>query len=339
MFGDSLSKALSYLKEVRTRLLSPRYLTINAEMRSAFVSDSFQTERFLWLEPNLEQAPPLHITDRGVRYPTVTGVAWLSEYLYVAAHRCGLKLALFDSRDSARPVCAIPTPHRVDDVAAIYRGDSVWEISVSGCWDAVASRFVLNTASAPQFILQDSIPHRDRTFSHGVSYDFAGNLCVALHTGSDPRVEIGTAVSRLPRPWGPRRVCFDEESKRYYAVAVSANPKRESYKNASTSIWSLDDGAKIWRMQFLVEGVHSDACQIYRNRIWIPDQRSDRILGLSLVKDLPVIILAGGHFDFPHGLSISKNGNLAVTNYGDSSIVTTNLNTLINRTQNFRQIH
>jgi hypothetical protein len=71
--------------------------------------------------------------------------------------------------------------------------------------------------------------------------------------------------------------------------------------------------------------MHSDACQIFQNRIWLPDQNSDRVVGYCLDNTKPAVSIKADCFDFPHGLGISPNGILAVTNYGGSSIALMNI--------------
>jgi hypothetical protein len=66
--------------------------------------------------------------------------------------------------------------------------------------------------------------------------------------------------------------------------------------------------------------MHSDSCQVYQGKLWLPDQKGDRILGLCLKNEKPTLVVKGNCFDFPHGLGISSQGILAVTNYGNSSV-------------------
>ena len=70
-----------------------------------------------------------------------------------------------------------------------------------------------------------------------------------------------------------------------------------------------------------IDGVVSDACQVYKARIWFPDQKGDRILGICLNNNRSPLFINGEFLDFPHGLGISENGILGITNYGTSDIV------------------
>ncbi len=278
-----------------------------------------------WTEPNRANTPPLHLASRGERYSTVTGVWWIDEHQLVANHQCGLRLAMFDLQKDNLPAALFETPVRSDHVGAKKIDDGTWEIAVSCCWEAAYSLFHLSTDGTPRFSHVYTEAAKDRTFCHGASYDGHGQLCLAYHTGIDPRIEINGVVSRLPAPWGPRYVCHFSEHDIYYAVAVSNNPKRLAYQQTSASLWSKRNDESAWEMIFKLDDFHTDACQIYGGRIWLPDQHGDRVIGFCLEGKKPPAILSGKFLDFPHGLAISPAGMLAVTNYGSSSIAVMDL--------------
>jgi hypothetical protein len=273
-----------------------------------------------WEEPNRRNTPPLHIAARGDRFSTLTGVWWLDEYRYVVNHRSGLRMALFDLRAGDVPLVIAPLPHLSDDIAAKRIGEEKWEIAVSGCWDCAFSLYHLSTGNPPEFRLIGIKPHSNATFCHGVAYDPAGRLWLAFHTGSDPRIEAGSAVWRLPAPWGARDICIDENSNQVYAIAVSKNPTLTAYDQTATSIWRYEPAANSWNMIHAMKNVHSDACRFYGGRMWLPDQVGDRVLGLDLHTGAAPKVIQGNYFDFPHGLDVSQTGILAVTNYGSSSL-------------------
>jgi hypothetical protein len=278
-----------------------------------------------WREPNRANTPPLHIASRGERYSTVTGVWWLDEHRLVANHQCGLRLAMFDLRQGNRPVAALDTPVRTDHIGAKKLDEDTWEIAVSCCWEAAFSLFRLSTLDEPSFKHVHTEAAKDRTFCHGASYDGHGHLCLAYHTGADPRIDIGGAVTRLPAPWGPRYICHSADEDTYYAVAVSNNPARQAYQQTNVSLWSRRHDEHAWKMILHRDNFHSDSCQVYRERIWLPDQHGDRVIGFCLKGEKTPVILSGKCFDFPHGLAISPGGMLAVTNYGNSSVSVLNI--------------
>jgi hypothetical protein len=294
-----------------------------------------------WEEPNRAQSPLLHISDRGARFPTLTGVTWLNDFQYLVAHRSGMRVALFDVRNAPHIVETFPLSHNVDDITSKQIDANTWEVAVSGCWDAIFSKYHLVLDGRPKMVHMHTQKHVDRTFSHGVRYDLRGNLLVALSSGVDPRVEIGGDIFRLPaksklrhffgfgEPWGARCICSDENAEKYYAIAVSKTPKPREYSKTSTSIWVLDFKSSSWAEMLQIPGSHSDACEIYQGMLWLSDQKMDRVTGVSLSGNRPPIILENSSLDFPHGLSISPTGTLAVSNYGNSSIVLMDLNEVL----------
>lgn len=273
-----------------------------------------------WNEPNRANTPPLHIASRGERFSTLTGVWWIDAFRFVVNHRSGLMLAVFDIRTPHQPMAISAIPHLTDDIAAKKIDDNLWEIAVSGCWDAAYSIYQLRLGNKSEFKLMSTQAHKDRTFCHGVAYDNTGNLCLTFHTGTNPRIQIADKTWVIPKPWGVRDICYDEMTQSYYAIAVSENPQRSSYLKTSTSIWKYLAESDAWQMINIIDDMHSDACQIYQGRIWLPDQKGDRVLGICLNKEKPQLNIKGSCFDFPHGLGISERGMLAVTNYGSSSI-------------------
>lgn len=277
--------------------------------------------RIIWKEPNRAKSLPLHIASRGERYSTLTGVWWIDEFRFLVNHRDGLRLALFDIRKNAAPLAVALIPHLSDDIAAKKLDGDLWEIAVSGCWEAACSIYHLTIGDEFKFQFISTSAQQDKTFCHGVAYDEIGNLCLAYHTGINPRIEIGNKTWVIPKPWGVRDVCHDAESQDYYAVAVSANPQRSAYAKTATSIWIYRSEPDEWKMIKTINDMHSDACQVYQGRLWLPDQKADRVLGVPLTKEKQPAVVKGACFNFPHGLSISKQGILAVTNYGSSDVV------------------
>lgn len=66
---------------------------------------------------------------------------------------------------------------------------------------------------------------------------------------------------------------------------------------------------------------HLDATAVYGGQVYIANQYLDRVDVFAVTQQGRVVLqrsLAG--FDFPHGLDVRADGQLAVTNYGDNSI-------------------
>lgn len=276
--------------------------------------------QIIWKEPNRAGSPPLHIASRGERFSTLTGVLWIDEFRLLVNHRDGLRIALFDIRHGAEPVAITAIPHLTDDIAAKQLDENLWEVVVSGCWNAIYSIYHMHVGKEIKFQIISTYYHKDKTFCHGVAYGKNGDLCLAFHTGENPRIQIANKTWILPKPWGARDVCYDPVSEKYYAIAVSANPQLKSYNKTSTSIWVYDSKSDNWQINNLIEEMHSDSCQVYQGKLWLPDQKADRILAICLKNEKPTLTIKSDCFDFPHGLGISSKGLLAVTNYGNSSV-------------------
>jgi hypothetical protein len=282
-----------------------------------------------WQEPNRGNTPPLHIASRGSRYSTLTGVCWIDDHQFLVNHRSGLRVALFDLRQGKTPIATASIPHLTDQIAAKKINEKTYEVAVSGCWDADYSLFNLTIGDKAEFNLVVTKMNESKSFCHGISYDPSGNLCLTFSTGEDPRIEIGSKIYRLPKPWGARFIDFDSETNTYYVVAVSHNPQLISYDEVATTLWSYNYESDDFNVIGKINNVHSDACKIYKGKVWFSDQRGDRVLAIDINKKLPPIKIEGNGFDFPHGLDISSEGVLAVVNYGSSSITLIDIKELV----------
>jgi len=314
-------------QQIHERLRPPKWrkaLKSESGARLGSISIASTLSYVVWEEPNRAGTPPLHIGTSGDRYSTLTGVWWLDRTTMVVAHRSGLRIGVFDTDRFDAPVWTGEVAHLTDDIAARPLGAGVWELAVSGCWDCIYSRFTLRRTEdglaswtmAP--LGSEQSPTKD--FCHGVAYDGTGQLCWSIHTGKSPRFAIGHAVHRLPAPWGVRDTCEDRARGRHLAIAVSANPKQSAYEGVLTTIWYHADPAHGWQCLATLPGVHSDALDVWDGHIWIPDQLGNRLLAIDAESGEIAAIYSGDCLDFPHGLGISQDGLMAVTNYGSSSV-------------------
>jgi len=273
-----------------------------------------------WIESNPRNDPPLHIADAGERYSTVTGVAWLNDHLFVAAHRNGMKIGLFDTQMSPTLIENFGIPHLCDSIAAKKISEDIWELAVSGCWEYAYSKYLLKLKPRAIFEVIDIKKSSDKTFCHGVKYDQFGTLVLSFSTGQNPRIERNNFSWYLPYPYGVRDTCINPKNGQLYALAVSQDPKSFSYQETKTAIFSHQPIKNTFQLIFELNGTHSDSCKIFNDRLWLGDQKSSRVLGINLTDHSLSTELKGGAFSFPHGLDISDDGMLAVTNYGNSSI-------------------
>ena len=284
-----------------------------------------------WEEPNRKGLKPLHIGTRGDRHSTITGVAWLDEHRLVANHRDGLRIALFDIRRSNQPILTAELPNLTDNVAVKPINRDTWEITVSDCWKAAYTQLRLDLRKEPSFTLLYTHWFNRQSFCHGVSYDQSGALWLAFHTGVDPRIEqAGKRAWRLPKPWGATFVCFDPLSGDAYAISNAKQPATAAYEETQMRVFRLVHGNDVWMPFTTVKDVHGDCAAIYAGRLWVKDQHGDRVLGISLdpaaksTRTIKTPLLS-----YPHGVAVSNTGQMAVTNYGNSTITRFDLNKIL----------
>jgi len=151
---------------------------------------------------------------------------------------------------------------------------------------------------------------------------------LSYHTGDNPRIETEKKSWKLPSSWGARDVCIHPDTNELFCVAVSAQPKRISYSQSQVSIWLYSELLDEWKMILNIKNAHSDSCRIYKNKLFIPDQLNNQLLVFNLQKKSSPLILKSKFFDFLHGLDISDSGLLAITSYGQSTIILLDTNLL-----------
>jgi hypothetical protein len=280
-----------------------------------------KSKQIVWIEPNHRNDPPLHVANRGQRFSTVTGVTWLNQHIFLAAHRNGLAIAAYDIRSAEKPLILKKIKHLSDDIAAYQLDEKTWEIIVSGCWEVSYTKYLLSLSPTPEIKLFEVRHSMDKTFCHGVDYDDAGNHILSYHTGLNPRIEYLRKSWKLPKPWGARDTCFDPITKELFALSVSTVPKLTTYNETKCSIWKFNNASDTWELFLLIGNMHADALCIYGDRIWLNDQYSDQVAGYCLKKTKNTVYIKSKLLSFPHGISVSNKGVLAITNYGNSSIV------------------
>ena len=86
------------IRRVRHRIKS------ESGVARARVSKESTEVHTVWEEPNRANSPELHIGKSGGRYSTLTGVGWVDDQTFIVNHRCGLRMAVFDTNDAREPI-------------------------------------------------------------------------------------------------------------------------------------------------------------------------------------------------------------------------------------------
>ena len=277
-----------------------------------------------WKLPNRRNDAPLHISSQGTRYSTVTGIAWLDDHSFVAAHRNGLSIGYFNLRSKNPLICQIEIHHMPDKIAAKKITNDLFEIAVSGSWECAASLYHLKIDNTPSITHVDTIISSDLSFSHGVHYGPDGNLGICFQTGDNPRISLDGNTIFLPPPFGPRDMCYCNIRKKYFIVGVSENAKHHSYQTMQTGVWRYDKNREIEPIKFF-DNVHSDSCTIYQDDLYLNDQGQHRIISINLISGQQKFITSD-YIQFPHDIRISESGRVASANYGNNSILSFSLN-------------
>ncbi|ORV91736.1 hypothetical protein AWC12_03470 [Mycolicibacterium iranicum] len=68
-------------------------------------------------------------------------------------------------------------------------------------------------------------------------------------------------------------------------------------------------------------GAHFDAAAIYDGKLYANNQHDDNVSVFDLAAETELDPIVDDAFSFPHGVDVSPNGILAVTNYGTSTVV------------------
>jgi hypothetical protein len=320
----SNNKRIKPLKELLSPAASP--IQINCEEHGLAI---------YWIEPNRGKAKNLYISNRGKRISTVTGVYWLDEQRFIANHRSGLRVALFDLEHSTLPICTAEVPHLTDDISAFEVAPNTWHVLLSGCWDCAYCLFELKIEPTPTFHLIEIKEKTDHSFSHGCTYGENSEIWLAYSIGADPRIENGDNIWRLPKPWGARKICIDTKSQNTYLIANNNTPRRIFYTHSNLSIWHLDNKDCEWKLLREIAHAHGDSLDIYSGFIWTGNQANDTLLGISL--DGKDDIEVKCNLSFPHGLAISSAGRIAITNYGNSAIRLLELEEIIKDASSHRE--
>ena len=315
--------------QIAGNIANPKIL---AEMEDAKELESVLLWNTEWNEPNRFNCDALHIADGGDWMPECTGVTFLNEELIAGAHHASGRIAIFNIHCSTHPILKIDCPFAMDDIASKRISEREYEIVVSGNWEAhyATYRLTLDKMSgqpsmklmaicrAPVF-MNKNVP---KTFSHSVLF-IEGSICVCLHTGHSPRIDInhGEKIIRVPNGLYPTAACWHEKDRKLFIGTNHQVPDKEGFQGSGCSIWKADLAKEDFELVTELQSSHIDSMVLAGHKLWFNNQYQDAIMTTYIDgRSCPVRRLRHKSIGFPHGIDIYENRLLAVSNYKPSGI-------------------
>jgi len=273
---------------------------------------------------------PLYVGGERSRLATMSGVALISDKQLVTNHLWNSKLYLVDF-DLATNTHSIR-----DRITTTWRGQPCFTdlVAFDGVDNLVSSNCEKNSFST--YRVGDNLHHeRDYPlpsgFCHGVKF-FAPTVVCACCTTEGRHVcfvdlSTGKTLYRFSGDaWQPKDVCFFDD----YIVLIYQNGradiKRVPGYESKVELIHLDlVGQKHHVLhEVLIKNCNADQVTYTNGKLYISNQTSNKVHVLAiqnekLVFEQELCGFNGRGFDFPHGVSV-RDGVIAVTNYGDSSV-------------------
>ena len=278
----------------------------------------------------------LYIGGRG-RLASATAVKLIDSERLVACSLAAQRLYLmrYDvSRGTHQILSCIPTRFRGEDVCSdLFDFDGSDLLLVSNCRHTSATlyRIVNDDLSYVK-----DVPIRDGSsaFCHGARFvpgepDIACLTCVR---GERNIYSISMATTEIVYQfghgrWRPHDVCF-LDARHMLVVNQQGKPTKGASKayGAEVALVSFDLANRTHEViaETVFPEAHMDSCQIYGDRVYINNQMRDTVVVCRLVGGQMVYEREIPGYSFPHGLDVASN-LLAVTNYGNNTIVLTEL--------------
>lgn len=291
-----------------------------------------------WDEKNRFNYKALNIADSGERIATTTGVSFLNEKFLAAAHHASGKVGIFDLAAEANPLYTFNCPFTMDDIASNKLSKYTYEIIVSGNWAANYAIFslafdMLTLKPSAKLIGVCAAPteagHVPKTFSHSVFY-IENSICICLHTGHDPRIDIdhGKSVIRLPRGFYPTGACWDSAKKHIYIGANHQLPTEKAFTGSCSSIWRFEAANRSLNCLIKIDDCHVDSLALCGEKLWFNNQYRNILMSFDINHPSTLFAIRHDSLGFPHGIDIHDNKHLAVANYKPSSIAIFDLSKL-----------
>jgi hypothetical protein len=286
----------------------------------------------------------LFIGGRG-RVASATGVRLLDSERLVVCSLAGQRLYLM-RYDVARGAHQI-----IDSIPTTYQGEAVCSdlIDYDGSGLLVVSNCKHNSATLyrienDQLGYVKDIPIRDGSsaFCHGARFvpEAPGIVCLTCVRGDRNVYFISTSTAEIVyqfghEQWRPHDVSF-LDARRMVVVYERGKPTKRSSERygAKAVLISFDLVNRVHELHGEIEfpEAHMDCCQVCGDRLYITNQMRDTVVVCRLAGDRIAFEREIPGFSFPHGLDLLPASDLlAVTNYGNNTVMLTELRTPASR--------
>lgn len=279
-------------------------------------------------EPNRADKARYFVGDRD-RLATMTSVCFIDECRIVATHLVGETMHSIEynlEQKRYRLIDAIETSYNnratITDLID-YDGEN--KILTSNFDDRSGSLYSLE-GSKLRYIKDLPLPNTAGN-CHGARFYNSDIACLTTNHNDIYFIDIKTCsiISKLEMPFHIKDVCFIDSTKMIACFTLKSPTAQKMPTYASGLLYfSFDVANSSYSVidRWFLRPCAFDALCFDRNsgKLYITDQWGDRVIVIELRDDRIAIIGEYGGFSFPHGVDV-REGKLAVTNYGSSSIV------------------
>lgn len=268
----------------------------------------------------------VHFIGDHARHSNLTSAQFLSDDLLACGSFDGRRIDLISiNKDSG-------TLKRLHSAPGTYRGKRVQNdllgASASGEFFATSNfhsgSSTLYSHDGEKIFHVRDFPNRLKGYVHGVR--FYNDRVLALTACSGPMgvhffdIESGAHLLAIKIARKCQDIIFLSPT-RMLVLAVTGHPQFKSFPIYDSEIWVVDFDLKTGKHE--IRGgrrygkTHYDAGAVHEGTLFITDQYNNRLQMVDIETLEKVGHFAG--YDFPHGLDI-RNGLMAVTNYGTSTL-------------------
>lgn len=282
---------------------------------------------------------PLFLGARS-RLATATAVCLLDAQRLVVASLVARRLYLVDFDLDAgtwQVVHELPTTFQGEEVTVdLIDHDGHGAIVTSNCENDSISYYRL-AGDRLEHVRDLPLDDPQARFCHGVRFvPPAGELICATCIHGDRAVYfLSRATGELVYgfshgDWVPRDACFASERRLIvpYSLSHPSSTPDDTFREVEICLFDLDiaGGQHALLDSVLLPDAQADGCVYRDGRVYVTDQVGDSVIVLQVDGDRLAYSHELSGYNFPHGVDMLPDpGLLAVTNYGDNTVVVTRL--------------